>query len=131
VNFITIKSRFNLSGERLDTGRVRGGNVARNAFDKALEHERLAVQYEPDRAVFHMKLGYLLLQRDPVAAIAEFKKVLALAPATARAHCDLVLAFEVAGDAKQAADEYGEALKLQPQFHEAKQGYERMQAKVR
>jgi Tfp pilus assembly protein PilF len=76
-----------------------------------------------------VKLGYLLLQRDPVAAIAEFKRVLALAPA--RAHCDLALAFEVAGDARQAADEYNETLKSQPQFAEAKQGYERMQGKMR
>jgi len=35
------------------------------------------------------------------------------------------------GDAKQAADEYNEALKLQLEFQGAKQGYERMQVNLR
>jgi len=105
--------------------------VERNAFDKALEHEHLAVQYEPDRAVFHMKLGYLLLQKDPAASVAEFKKVVAVEPDSARAHCDLGLAFEAAGDAWKAAAEYKKALQLQPQFTEAKQGFDRMQTKLR
>ena len=105
--------------------------VDRNQFGKALEHERLAVQYEPERAVFHMKLGYLLLQKDPNAAAAQFQKVLELEPPTARAHCDLALALEAAGNDRQAVDEYQQALRLQPQFPDAKQGYERVQAKLR
>jgi len=103
----------------------------RNQLDKCLEQERLAVQYEPGRAVFHMKLGYLVLRQDPTSSIVEFQKVLALEPATPRAHCDLALAYEVAGNPRQAADEYRKALQLQPQYADAKQGYERVQAKLR
>ena len=105
--------------------------VERDAFDKALEHERLAVQYEPDRPVYRKKLGYILLGKDPRAAVAEFEKVMALQPGVAASHFDLGLAFEAAGDAKQALDEYGKTLQLQPQFREAKERYERVQANLR
>lgn len=105
--------------------------VERDAFDQALEHERLAVRYDPDVALFQMKLGYLLMRNDPRAAIAAFEKVVALEPAAAKGHCDLGMAFEAAGDLQQAAREYERALQLQPQLREAQEGYRRASAGLR
>jgi tetratricopeptide (TPR) repeat protein len=105
---------------------LAGAYVERNSMDKALEQERLAVQYEPRSPVFRRKLGYLLLAGDPREAVVEFRKVVELAPAVAQSHCDLGLALEAAGDAKGAAAEYARALELAPELEEAAQGYQRV-----
>jgi tetratricopeptide (TPR) repeat protein len=105
--------------------------VERNAFDLALEHERLAVQYRPDRAVYRKKLGYLLLEKDPRGAVREFRKVLELEPtAGSVGHCDLALALDAAGESAQAAEEYSRALQLDPQNSEASVGLRRVMNKL-
>jgi protein O-mannosyl-transferase len=107
---------------------LAGSYVERNAFDKALEHERLAVRYEPDWAVFRRKLGYLLLARDRRAALAEFRKEVELEPRSAQSHCDLGYALEALGDGTAAAGEYGKALQIDPQLADAKEGLARITA---
>ena len=105
--------------------------VARNAFGEALEHERLAVRYDPDYSVFHLKLGYLLMSRNPAAGIAEFRKVVALEPSSARSHYELAMALEAAGQAGQAAGEYRKTLELQPDFPEARERWQRIEPRPR
>jgi tetratricopeptide (TPR) repeat protein len=101
--------------------------VDRNAFDPALEQERLAVQYEPHRALYRKKLGYLLLQKNPREAVGEFRKVLELEPETGAAgHCDLALALEAAGESREAEVEYAAALRLDPQNAGASEGLRRI-----
>lgn len=108
---------------------MAGVYVERNQFEQALDEERLAVRYEPRSPVFHKNLGNILLTKDPRAAIAEFKTLVALEPGLPENHCDLALAFEAAGDTASAATEYSRALELQPQLREAQQGYERTAAR--
>jgi Flp pilus assembly protein TadD len=82
-------------------------------------------------ALYHKKLGYMLMGKDNRDAIAEFQQVDALEPGVAANHYDLAAAFESAGDARDAAEEYKKALDLQPQFPAAKQGYERVEGRAR
>ena len=110
---------------------MAGVYVERNQFDQALEEERLAVRYEPRSPVFHKNLGNILLARDPRAAIAEFRALVALEPGVAENHSDLALAFEAAGDAANAAMEYKRALEIQPQQRDAQEGYRRTAPRVR
>jgi Flp pilus assembly protein TadD len=77
-------------------------------------------------ALYHKKLGYMLMGKDNRGAIAEFQQVDALEPGVAANHFDLASVFESAGDSGGAAQEYKKALDLQPQFPAAKQGYERV-----
>ena len=104
--------------------------VERDAFDTALQHERLAVQYEPGTAMYRKKLGYLLLDKDPRGAIVQFRKALELEPSAIQGHCDLALALEGAGDISQAAAEYRKVLQLRPENREAREGYQRVMAKL-
>jgi tetratricopeptide (TPR) repeat protein len=110
---------------------LAGVYVERDAFDKALDEERQAVQDEPRWAIFRRKLGYLLLPKDPNAAAAEFQKAIELDPSAAQSYCDLGLAFETAGEPKRAAAEYAKALHLAPQLQEAREGYDRVTPKPR
>ena len=105
--------------------------VNRDAFDTALEHERLAVQYNPAMPTYRRKLGYLLLEKDPRGAAAEFQKLLDGEPGAAQSHCDLALAFERLGELQQAAAEYEQALRFEPRLREAEEGYRRVMAKLR
>jgi protein O-mannosyl-transferase len=105
--------------------------VERDNLPKALEHQLLAVRYEPERSTLRFKLGHLLLGRDPRAALIEFRKAVELEPSAARAHWGLGLALEMTGDAAQAAQEYRTALQLQPQYPEAEQGLARVQGASR
>jgi hypothetical protein len=93
---------------------LAGELVERDAFDEALGHQRLAVRYDPGMALYHKKLGYMLMGKDHSAAIAEFQRVVALEPGVAANHRDLAAAFESAGDVRDAAEEYKRALELQP-----------------
>jgi len=110
---------------------MAGAYIERNDFERALDEERLAVEYEPGAPAFHKNLGNILLVRDARAAIGEFQKLVALEPGLAGNHCDLGLAFEAAGEREQAAAEYAKALQLAPQSREAREGYERVMAKLR
>jgi tetratricopeptide (TPR) repeat protein len=109
---------------------IAGEYIQRDAFDLALEHERLAVRYDPAMALFHKKLGYILLGKDNTEAVAEFKQVDALEPGVAANHYDLASAFEATGDAASAATEYRQALVLQPNYPAAQQGYERVRGRL-
>ncbi len=110
---------------------LAGEYIQRDAFDLALEHERLAVRYDPGMALFHKKLGYILMGKDNSGAIAEFQQVDAIEPGVAANHYDLASAFETTGDARAAAAEYQKALALQPAYPAAQQGYERVAGKLR
>ncbi len=105
---------------------LAGELVQRDAFDEAIAHQRLAVRYDPGMALYHKKLGYMLMGKDNRGAIAEFRRVDTLEPGVAANHFDLASVFESAGDSGDAAQEYKKALDLQPQFPAAKQGYERV-----
>jgi len=109
---------------------LAGELVERDAFDEALEHQRLAVRYDPGVALYHKKLGYMLMGKDNREAIAEFRRMDALEPGVAANHYDLAAALEAAGDVSDAAEEYKKALELQPQFPAAEQGYERVRGKT-
>jgi tetratricopeptide (TPR) repeat protein len=104
--------------------------VERDQFDKGLEHERLAVQYDPEMPPYRKKLGYILIGKDPAGAVAEFEKLVSLRPQVAEYHSDLALGLESAGDLKRALREYETALQLQPQYKEAREGYQRVRAKL-
>lgn len=110
---------------------MAGIYVERRQFDRALEEERLAVQYEPKAPSFHENLGNILLLTDPRAAVAEFEKLLALSPRRAESHADLAVALEAAGDPSRAAAEYQAALRLQPGNREALEGYRRVSGRLR
>lgn len=105
--------------------------VARQNYHAAIQHERLAVQYQPDMAIYRTKLGYLLMTKDPRTAVAEFRKAAELEPSAAQGHTDLGMALESTGEASQAADEYKKALELQPQDRDANEGYRRVMSKLR
>ena len=110
---------------------MAGVYVERKEFDRALEEERLAVEYEPRAPAFHENLGNILLVKDPRAAIPEFQKLVALQPERAANHSDLGLALEASGEPRQAAAEYERALRLQPDDREAQEGYRRVMARLR
>jgi protein O-mannosyl-transferase len=110
---------------------MAGAYVARKDVDRALDEERLAVEYEPRAPAFHENLGNILLVKDPRAAIAEFQKLVALQPGLAEGHSDLGLALEAAGEDRQAAAEYEIALRLQPEDREAQDGYRRVMGRLR
>jgi hypothetical protein len=63
---------------------LAGAYLERNLLDRALEHERLAVQLEPRSAPYHKNFGILLMSRDPRAGIAEFEEALRLQPSDAQ-----------------------------------------------
>jgi Flp pilus assembly protein TadD len=105
---------------------LAGAYVENDRFERALAEERIAVQCEPRAPVFHKNLGNILLVRDPMAAIPEFEKVVALTPNEPEPHVNLGLALEAAADPARAAAEYEKALKLQPQNREAREGYQRV-----
>jgi len=103
--------------------------VERNAFDQALVHQRLAVQYEPERSLFRFKLGHLLLLKDPGAAAAEFERAAALEPEASGPRCGLALAFEATGRPEEAAEQYRRVLRQDPQNKDALEGLQRLQRK--
>ena len=88
--------------------------IDREMVDAALAEERLAVQYEPNMALLHKKLGYILLGKDPRAAADELAKAAALEPDVASNHFDLAGALEASGDRDRAIAEYRRALALDP-----------------
>lgn len=106
---------------------LAGEFVTRNNFDRALEEERLAVQYDPGIAVYRKKLGYLLLGKDNSGAVEQFREVNRLEPGVASNHYDLATAYEAAGDLKSAAGEYRRALEIRPDYAEARQALARVE----
>jgi len=109
---------------------MAGAYLDRNQFAQALAEERLAVEYEPRAPAFHENLGNILLITDPPAAIAEFRGLLASFPDWGRCHSDLGIALEAVGELREAAAEFQTALRLQPDYQEAQQGYQRVMARL-
>jgi tetratricopeptide (TPR) repeat protein len=105
---------------------LAGEYVERGQVETALAEERLAVEDEPNMALLHKKLGYILMGKDPRAAATELGKAASLEPEVAQNHFDLAMALEAAGDREQAAAEYRRALTLRPDMAEAKQALERV-----
>jgi len=81
------------------------------------EYER-ALQLDPKMAEAALNLGILLLNEEPAAAVAPLEKVVELLPAQSRPRTLLGLAYEKAGDFKNAASAYEGALALDPKEHE-------------
>lgn len=81
---------------------MAGAWVQRNQFQRALEEQRLAVQYEPRSSVYRKNLGNILLVFDPAAAVREFQIAIALGPDTQELRDDLALAERAAGGAGQS-----------------------------
>src|SRR5262249_23924579 len=77
--------------------------------------------------VYHKKLGYILLARDPKLAIPEFEAEVALMPLAPGSQFDLALALEGSGHTQRASEEYRRTLELQPTFPEARARDERGQ----
>lgn len=107
---------------------LAGEFIARNGFERALEEERLAVQYDPGIALYRKKLGYILLGKDNAGAAAQFQEANRLEPGVAQNHYDLGTAYEAAGDLKRAGEEYGKALAIQPNYPEAQAAMQRVHA---
>jgi hypothetical protein len=110
---------------------MAGVYVEQGEFENALAEERLAVWYEPRSPVYRKNLGNILLAIDPRAAVDQFEKLVAMEPGRAESHCDLALALEAEGETTGAAAEYKRALALEPQSHEAREGYGRTSGKAR
>ena len=83
------------------------GKEARPEYEKAL-------QLDPKMAEAALNLGILLLSDDPPAAVAPLQKAVELLPTQSRPRTLLGLAYEKAGDAKNAASAYEGALALDP-----------------
>lgn len=79
------------------------------------------VEHFPDRAFGHHNLGtaYLDIEKAPVKAEAEFRKVLLLDPAFPKLHTQLGYLRLLRGDLQGALTEYNEAVSLYPQDAEA------------
>ena len=105
---------------------MAGAWVQRDQFQKALEEQRLAVQYDPESSVFHKNLGNILLGIDPAAAAREFAAVIAIQPQLAEGHFDLGLAYQAMGDFSKAADEYRRALAIDPGYRDAAAALEKL-----
>lgn len=99
---------------------LAGEYIERSDVERALQEERLAVQYEPGMALLHKKLGYILLGKDPREAAVELGKAAAMEPDVASNHFDAGMALEAAGDRAAAAAEYRRALELEPDLAQAR-----------
>ena len=68
-------------------------------YDEALDHlRRASQQYPRDRVVLNQIGRVLFLQRQYAAAVAEFRKVLAIDPEDLQAHYNLMLSYQGLGD---------------------------------
>lgn len=105
---------------------LAGEYVQRGMVADALRQEQFAARYDPGMALYHKKLGYILMGSDPRAAIAEFQEVDRLEPGAAANYYDLGTAYEAAGDPLSASREYAHALAIQPNYPEARQAYDRV-----
>ena len=102
--------------------------IDRQNVDAALAEERLAVQYEPQMAVLHKKLGYILIGLNPREAAQELGKAAMMEPAVATNHFDLGSALEAAGDSAGAAEAYRKALEVDPGIVRAREALARVTA---
>ena len=100
--------------------------IDRENVDGALAEERLAVQYEPNMALLHKKLGYVLMAKDPRAAAEELGKAAELEPDVAANHYDAGMALEASGDVTRAVAEYRRAVALDPNSAQAKAALQRL-----
>lgn len=87
------------------------GKEARPEYEKAL-------QLDPKMAEAALNLGILVLNDDPPAAVATLEKAVELLPTESRPRTLLGLAYEKAGDFKNAASAYEGALALDPKDSE-------------
>lgn len=105
--------------------------VERGAFDRALEEERLAVRYDPRHGAVSQETGlHPIGQRQPRRDCG----IPTGEPVGARRCCQPLRScngIRSRGGLKKPAEEYKRALELQPQCREAKQGYERVEERLR
>ena len=100
--------------------------IDRENVNAALAEERLAVQYEPQMAMLHKKLGYILMGLNPREAAQELGKAAEMEPSVAANHYDVGTALEAAGDTARAAVAYRQALQLDPGMSRAKEALARV-----
>jgi Flp pilus assembly protein TadD len=77
------------------------------------EYER-AIELDPKMPEARLNLGILLLAEEPAAAVAPLERAVELRPTESRPRTLLGLAYEKAGDLKNAAQAYEGALALDP-----------------
>jgi Flp pilus assembly protein TadD len=81
--------------------------------DARAEYER-TIAADPKMSEAYLNLGILLLDKDPVAAVAPLTKAVELLPAQSRARFLLGVAEERSGNPAQAADSFESAVRLDP-----------------
>jgi tetratricopeptide (TPR) repeat protein len=97
--------------------------------DEAVSHLRTAIQLQPNLAFAHYSLGNLLHDMGQIdAAILEYREALRYEPeATSHGiHNDLGVALAQLGRRKEALDEFNRALKIKPDFPDARNNRERI-----
>jgi len=107
-------------------GRTHGalGHAYQRAgeFVKAEKAYMEAVRLAPQDYIARNNLGAIYLkQRRYDLAVAQFKGVLAFAPATAATHFNLGLAYAALGRLGEAETSFAEAVRLKPDYREARE----------
>jgi Flp pilus assembly protein TadD len=89
----------------------------KKADEARSEYER-AIAIDPKMTEAYLDLGILLLDKDPAAAVAPLTKAAALLPAQSRPHFLLGVALERSGNLTGAAEEFENAVVLDPQDYD-------------
>jgi len=99
-----VKSHNNVALALVELGRL----------DEAARHFRTSLELEP-KAEIYSDLGFIEARLgNPDAALADYRKALALDPSCASAHFNLAVAMVQAGDLEEAESHYRQALPGRP-----------------
>lgn len=96
------------------------GYVEKARPDLAIEHYGRTLQLKPDHAGAHNNLGTLLLHYSPQMALPHFKAAAQLRPGDWVIRYDHGVCLQALGRLPEALDEYRAALRLRPDFSEAR-----------
>ena len=110
---------------------MAGAYVERKDFDRALEEERLAVEYEPRAPAFHENLGNILLVRIRARPSPNFRSCWRSSPSGPRTTPTWASPWRPPAKSAPAAAEYETALRLKPDDREAQEGYRRVMTRLR
>lgn len=94
--------------------------IGRKSFGEALPVLDEAVQYFPDYAAFHVRLGYVYAQLGKTSeAIASYEEAVAKDPENPQPAFDLGVLYMNAGRPTDALTQFGRAVRIRPTFVEA------------
>ena len=99
---------------------------AQRIFEQGKLEESLALfhdglQHRPNNAAAHLYAGLILVQQNRIGeAHTEFLRAIAIDSSLARAHIGLGVVLAQGGDLTGSTRELEEALKLEPENHEAR-----------